>query len=217
MAAYSGGVFAIQTTSVANAMLLFATAPFMAAVLGWICLKEIVRMTTWISIVIAIVGISIMVADNSGSSVFKGSVAALWSAFGFAVFTVALRWGKSGEMLLAVFLSGLLGIGFTLAICLFMDLQILLSLNDGGISAGMGVFQVGAGLILYTLGSRTLQAAELALLSLAEVLLGPFWVWIFLDEKITANTFIGGAILLAAITGNAILGKRWKPPPFTSP
>ena len=165
-------------------------------------------MATWISIVIAIVGISIMVADKSGPSVCRGSVAALGSAFGFAVFTVALRWGKSDEMLPAVFLSGLFGIVFTLAICLFMNLPILLSLNDGGISAGMGVFQVGAGLILYTLGSRTLKAAELALLSLAEVLLGPFWVWIFLDETITANTFIGGTILLAAITGNAISGKR---------
>ena len=208
VAAYSGGVYAIQTTSVANAMLLFATAPFMAAVLGWICLRENVRMATWISIVIAIVGISIMVADKSGSSVLRGSVAALGSAFGFAVFTVALRWGKSGEMLPAVFLSGLFGIGFTLAICLFMNLPIFLSFNDGGISAGMGVFQVGAGLMLYTLGSRTLQAAELTLLSLAEVLLGPFWVWIFLDETITANTFIGGTILLVAITGNAISGKR---------
>ena len=35
VAAYSGGIYSIQNTSVANAMLLFATAPFMAAVLGW--------------------------------------------------------------------------------------------------------------------------------------------------------------------------------------
>ena len=40
VAAYSGGIYAIQNTSVANAMLLFATAPFMAAVLGWIVLRE---------------------------------------------------------------------------------------------------------------------------------------------------------------------------------
>ena len=64
-------------------------------------------------------------------------------------------------MLPAVFLSGLFGIGVTLTICLFMNLPILLSLNDGGISAGMGVFQVGAGLILYTLGSRTLRQLSL--------------------------------------------------------
>ena len=146
------------------------------------------RVTTWMSIVIALVGISIMVADKVGSSVISGSVAALGSAFGFAVFTVALRWGKSEEMLPAVFLSGLFGVVVTLCICLFKDLPILLSFNDGGISAGIRVLQVGAGLIFYTLGSRTIQAAELALLSLAEVLLGPFWVWIFLGETITLNT-----------------------------
>ena len=71
---------------------------------------------------------------------------------------------------------------------------------------GMGVFQVGAGLILYTLGSRSLPAAELTLLSLAEVLLAPVWVWLFLGETATVYTLVGGAILLAAITGNALSG-----------
>lgn len=82
---------------------------------------------------------------------------------------------------------------------------------------GMGVFQVGAGLILYTLGSKTVPAAELTLLSLAEVLLGPLWVWLFLGETITAYTLIGGTILLAAIAGNALSGARRKPPPVTTP
>ncbi len=81
----------------------------------------------------------------------------------------------------------------------------------------MGVFQVGAGLILYTLGSRSLPAAELALLSLAEVLLGPLWVWLFLDETASLNTLVGGAVLLAAIAGNALSGKRRKPPAITAP
>lgn len=217
VAAYSGGIYAIQNTSVANAMLLFATAPFMAAVLGWIVLREPVRAATWIAIAVAIGGIGIMVADKSGGVALKGSVAALGSAFGFAVFTVALRWGRTGEMLPAVFLSGLFAIAITLAICLGLGLPLVLSLNDGGIAIGMGVFQVGAGLILYTLGSRSLPAAELALLSLAEVLLGPLWVWLFLGETASANTLIGGAVLLAAIAGNALSGKRRKPPPITAP
>ncbi len=217
VAAYSGGIYAIQNTSVANAMLLFATAPFMAAVLGWIVLREPVRAATWIAIAVAIGGIAIMVADKSGSVVLRGSLAALGSAFGFAVFTVALRWGRTGEMLPAVFLSGLFAIAITLAICLGLGLPLVLSPNDGGIAMGMGVFQVGAGLILYTLGSRSLPAAELALLSLAEVLLGPLWVWLFLGETASANTLIGGTVLLAAIAGNAVSGKRRKPPPITAP
>ena len=217
VAAYSGGIYAIQATSVANAMLLFATAPFMAAVLGRVVLKEPVRIATWLAIAVALGGIAIMVADKSGSVVIKGSLAALGSALGFAVFTVALRWGRTGEMLPSVFLSGIFGFLISFAICYFTGLSLALSVHDGGVAISMGVFQVGAGLILYTLGSRSLPAAELALLSLAEVLLGPFWVWLFLGETASVNTLIGGSVLLAAIAGNALSGKRRKPPPITAP
>jgi drug/metabolite transporter (DMT)-like permease len=198
-------------------MLLFATAPFMAAVLGWVVLHEPVRTATWVAIAVAIGGIAIMVADKSGSVALKGSLAALGSALGFSIFTVALRWGRTGEMLPAVFVSGLFAIVITLVICLSLDLSLVLGLSDGSIAMGMGMFQVGAGLILYTLGSRSLPAAELALLSLAEVLLGPFWVWLFLGETATQNTLLGGVVLLAAIVGNALSGKRRKPPAITTP
>lgn len=217
VAAYSGGIYAIQATSVANAMLLFATAPFLTAVLGWVVLREPVRKATWIAIFVAIAGIGIMVVGQSANGALSGSLAALGSALGFAVFTVALRWGKSGEMLPSVFLSGIFAIIITSAMCWSVGLPFLLSINDGSIAMGMGVFQVGAGLILYTLGSKTLPAAELTLLSLAEVLLGPFWVWLFLGETVTINTLIGGCVLLAAIAGNAFTGARRKPPPVTTP
>ena len=217
VAAYSGGIYAIQNTSVANAMLLFATAPFMAAVLGWLILRERVRVATWIAIAIALCGIAIMVSDKSGEVAIFGSLAALGSALGFAVFTVALRWGRTGEMLPSVFLSGIFAFVITLGICQLLGLSLALSVRDGSVAMGMGVFQVGAGLILYTLGSRSLPAAELALLSLAEVLLGPIWVWLFLNETASTNTIIGGAVLLIAIVGNAVSGKRRKPPPITAP
>ena len=217
VAAYSGGIYAIQNTSVANAMLLFATAPFMAAVLGWLVLREPVRAATWIAIAVALGGILIMVSDKTGDVAVQGSLAALGSALGFAVFTVALRWGRSGEMLPSVFLSGLFAIVITFGICQFLKLSVVLSLQDGSVAMGMGVFQVGAGLILYTLGSRSLPAAELTLLSLAEVLLGPLWVWLFLNETASLNTLVGGAVLLMAIAGNAVSGKRRKPPPITAP
>ena len=216
--AYSGGIYGIQSTSVANAMLLFASAPFMAAILGWIFLREKVRKATWIAILFAILGIGIMVQDKTqGGAALLGNLAALGSAFGFAVFTVALRWGRSGDMLPAVFLSGIFAIFITSSICLLSGLSFQISGNDITISMGMGVFQVGAGLVLYTLGSKTLPAAELTLLSLAEVLLGPLWVYLFLNEVATLNTLLGGLVLLLSIAGNAISGARKKPPPITTP
>jgi drug/metabolite transporter, DME family len=102
-------------------------------------------------------------------------------------------------------------------ICQYLGHSVIIGARDGSIAIGMGVFQVGAGLILYTLGSRSLPAAELALLSLAEVLLGPLWVWLLLGETASFNTLVGGMVLLAAITGNALSGKRRKPPPIHGP
>ena len=215
--AYAGGIYAVQTTSVANAMLLFATAPFLSAILGWVFLRESVRRETWIAIAVAIFGIGIMVSDKTSGGALIGSISAIGSALGFAVFTIALRWGRTGEMLPAVFLSGIFAIAITTTICLGTGLSLTLSQNDMGISMAMGVFQVGAGLILFTLGSKSLPAAELALLSLAEVLLAPLWVWIALGETVTLSTMLGGCVLLIAIAGNALSGARRRPPPITGP
>ena len=212
VAAYSGGIFAIQNTSVANAMLLFATAPFLAAILGLVVLREKVRAVTWFAILISLVGISIMIYDKTNGMALSGSLAALGSALGFAIFTVALRHGQAVDMLPSVFLSGIYAILITGSICALIDLKFVLGFSDGSIALGMGVFQVGAGLILYTVGSKILPAVELTLLSLAEVILGPIWVFLFLGETASVNTLIGGAIVLFAIAGNALAGARRKPP-----
>jgi len=212
VAAYAGGIYSIQATSVGNAMLLFASTPFMTAILGQVVLGEKVRPATWLAIVVAIIGIVIMVADKFGGAAIYGNLAAIASAFGFAVFTITLRRGKTTDMMPVVFLSGLFGMVIMAVICLQASFSFMLSFNDMAISLSMGVFQVGAGLVLYTIGSRTVPAAELTLLSLAEVVLGPFWVWLFLGEILTINTIIGGMVLLVAIAGNALSGQRRKPP-----
>jgi drug/metabolite transporter (DMT)-like permease len=215
--AYSGGIVALQATTVANVMLLFASAPFFTALLGWMVLGEPVRRATGIAILVAVCGIAIMVSGDVSAGALGGNLCALGAAIGFAVFTVALRYGKTEDMMPSVFLSGLFAIAITGTMCLVQGLPFVLSVNDASIALAMGVFQVGAGLVLYTLGSKTVPAAELALLSMAEVVLGPFWVWLFLGETAGLYTLVGGIILLAAIAGNALSGLRRRPPPITAP
>jgi len=77
----------------------------------------------------------------------------------------------------------------------------------------MGAVLLGFGMAIYTAGSRVVAAAELGLLSMAEVMLAPLWVWLVLDEGASAGTLLGGAILLAAIALNAATGMRHRPPP----
>jgi len=211
--AFTGGIYAIQTTTVANAMFLFASAPFFAAILGWIILRESVRRSTWIATAVAILGIGIMVIDGISAGHIIGNSAALLSALGFAVFTIALRWGKLEDMLPAVFLAGVFAIMVSSMVCVNKGYAFTLSANDAGIALALGIFQVGMGLAIYTIGSKVVPAAELALLSMTEVLLGPFWVWLFLGELTSAYTLTGGLILLLAIAGNALTGLRRKPVP----
>jgi DME family drug/metabolite transporter len=211
--AFSGGIYAIQTTTVANAMFLFAAAPFLAAVAGWVILREQVRHATWVAMLFAIIGIAIMVINGFAAGKLVGNLSALLSASGFAVFTIALRWGKLEDMLPAVFLAGVFAIITGALVCEFNGYGFALPRNDIVISLSMGVFQVGMGLVIYTIGSRVVSAAELALLSMTEVLLGPVWVWIFIGETVSFYTLLGGAVLMLAIAGNALSGLRRKPIP----
>ncbi len=211
--AFAGGIYAIQTTTVANAMFLFASAPFLAAVFGWIILREDVRKATWVAIVFASTGIVIMVIDGISAGQVAGNLSAILSALGFAVFTIALRWGKLEDMLPAVFLAGIFAIITAAVICQVKGYGFSIPHNDILIALSMGIFQVGLGLIIFTIGSKVVPAAELALLSMTEVLLGPIWVWLFLGETASFYTLFGGLILMLAIVGNAVSGLRRKPVP----
>jgi DME family drug/metabolite transporter len=211
--AFSGGVYSIQTTTVANAMFLFASAPFFAAIFGWFILRESVRKSTWIATSVAALGIAVMVIEGFSAGHMIGNISALLSALGFAIFTIALRWGKLEDMLPAVFLAGIFATVTSASICYFGEFNFILSLNDASISLVMGVFQVGAGLAIYTMGSKVVPAAELTLLSLTEVLLGPLWVWMFIGETTSFTTLFGGVILLMAIAGNALTGLKRKSVP----
>ena len=211
--AFAGGIYAIQTTSVANAMFLFASAPFLAAFLGWIILRERVRRATWFTMIIALVGIAIMVLNGISAGRLVGNFSAILSALGFAVFTIALRWGKLEDMLPSVFMAGIFALVTAALVCWIEGFSFTVPANDIAIALSLGVFQVGLGLTVYTIGSRVVPAAELALLSMTEVLLGPFWVWLFLGETADLSTLAGGVVLMLAIAGNALSGARRKPVP----
>lgn len=211
--AFAGGIYAIQTTTVANAMFLFAAAPFLAAVLGWVILRESVRKATWVAMVFAMIGIAFMVLNGISAGRMWGNISAIASAAGFAVFTIALRWGRLEDMLPAVFLAGVFAIIVSAIVCQFGGYGFDVPAQDVAIALSLGVFQVGVGLAVYTIGSKVVPAAELALLSMTEVLLGPLWVWLFIGETASFFTLVGGSILMLAIAGNAISGLRRKPVP----
>jgi len=71
--------------------------------------------------------------------------------------------------------------------------------RDLGLLIALGVCQIGLGLVFLTIGGRLIPAAEVALITLLEIVLGPLWVWVFLSEEPPTATLIGGAIVLGAV------------------
>jgi drug/metabolite transporter (DMT)-like permease len=186
----------------------------MAAVAGWIILREPVRRATWVAMLFAIIGIAIMVINGFAMGRMVGNLSALLSAGGFAAFSIALRWGKLADMLPTVLLAGIFAVLTAAAVCGTNEFGFVVPQNDIAIAVFLGIFQVGMGLVIYTVGSRVVPAGELVLLSMTEVLLGPLWVWLFLGETAGIYTLLGGTILMLAIAGNALSGLRRKPVPI---
>ena len=202
--AYIGGIYALLTTSAANALLLFACAPIFTAILSPIFLTEIISLRTLLSIFIAFLGVLIMVWSDFGGGDWKGNLSAIISAMGFSFFTINLRRNKHLQMLPSVFSSGIIASVVAFIIILFSDYSFQLINRDFIIIFILGVFQVGGGLVLYTLGSKFVPATQLTLLMLGEVFLGPVWVWIFIGEKILYNTILGGSLICFAVFYNAL-------------
>jgi drug/metabolite transporter (DMT)-like permease len=201
--AFSGAIYALQATTVANAMLLFTASPFFAAILGRVLLGEAVSVVTWLAIALAVLGVGVMVGGGMAGGAMEGNVAALISALGFAFFTVMLRWPSGNEMLPTVLLGGLFSLLTGAILCVTLPQPLIVPVTDAAIAAAMGAVTLTGGMVLYTLGSRVVPAAQGTLLSLIEVLLGPLWVWLFLGETISLGTLIGGAVLLGAVLLNA--------------
>jgi RarD protein len=194
-------IWSITNTSAAITLLCLAAMPFIAALLGFLFLKEKILLNVWFAIIIAAIGIVIIALGNINQSSLIGLVFGLTSAFGFSVFSVSLRWRKETPKFTTVAFAGLF--------CAITAAIILFNSNSGFISSSHneGLFAIHGtlvclGLILYSIGSKAIPAAELTLLSLTEVIGGIFWVWLPLlgiNEVPTNNTIIGGFLIFMAI------------------
>lgn len=206
--AFAGAIFALQNTTVANAMFLYSSAPFFAALLGWLVLGERVRSGTWAAMALAACGMVLMVGDGLSGGAFAGNMAAICAALGFALFTIALRWGKLSDMMPAVAIGGMMSMVLAAVMLSITGEPLIVPARDIAIAATMGAVMLGGGMVLYTIGSRVVPAAEATLLTIVEVMLGPFWVWLALGETASSATLIGGGFLVAAVTLNALTGVR---------
>ena len=200
-------VLSLFNTSVANTVLILSTGPVFAALLGWLVLKEKVTVVTWLAMLFAISGVAVMVSGGIASSDKLGIMYAFIAVMTFAVMIVLIRRSPANhDAMPATALAGICAA----IMCLIFVPTLQISLHDLLFSVALGSLQVGMGFILITLGSRSVPAAQVPLLALAETALSPVWVWMLVNETPARNTLIGGAIVLSAVALQGISGLRRK-------
>ena len=203
-------IWSITNTSAAITLLCLAAMPFITPLLGFLCLKEQIPFGVWMSIVVASIGVAIMAFGSVSLGSFTVLLFGLASAFGFSIFSVTLRWKKNTPKFTTVAIAGLFCVVVSLFILNSNDLNIISTSKNESLFALHGTL-VCLGLILYSIGSKFIPAADLTLLSLTEVVGGIFWVWLpilGINEIPSANTIIGGFLILMAILYYSLLIKQ---------
>ena len=190
-------IVSIARIDAATTLLLQSLAPFSAAFLGWLVLREKVDGHTWAAMTTAVVGVVIMGSTWDSSSVV-GISAACCIPLMLGIYTVLLRDSQRRDPRAQVFFTGVIGLviglvasaatgGFALPIQ-----DIFLALISGGILLGVG-------LPIFNAAGRHVPAARTSLLLLSEIVLAPIWVWLVVNEVPAGKTVAGGAVILLAL------------------
>ena len=203
-------IYSITNTTAAITLLCLAAMPFFTALLAFLFLKERISLNVWISIFIATVGIVIMAIGNTEKSSVIGFIFGITSSIGFSVFSVSLRWRKETPKFTTVAVAGLFC--FVMAsIMILIKGQVFFASSYNSTMFSLHGTLVCLGLILYSIGSKAIPAAELTLLSLTEVIGGIFWVWLPLfgiNEIPSTSTIVGGFFLFVSLFYYSLI-MRW--------
>ena len=189
-------VVALTYTTVANVLLIQAGVPLIAALLGFLILKERISLPTWAAIAGVIAGVAIMVSGSLGGRVSPvGDGLAVLIAVVFACATVITRHHAHVAMMPAV----CLGMFMAAVVSGGMAHSFSVGAADLGLLIFFGAINLGLGMAFFATGARLIPSALAALIGTAEPVLGPVWVWLVHDEVPAARTLVGGLIVVLAL------------------
>jgi len=197
-------IAALNHTSVARVLFILAASPVLAALLARVALGEPITRRTVLAMGLALAGVAVMLGAPAEASL-AGDGLSFLAAFAFALMIVITRWRHDVSMAPATCLSQVI------LVVVFVPFATPAEIGSDDVPwlAALGIGQIGLGFALLTVGARLIPAAQVGLITLLEVVLGPLWVWLALDERPSTLTLIGGAIVIVAI----VIQTRAEPPP----
>ena len=199
---FTSFIIAIARIDAATTLFLQSLAPFSAALIGWLVLRERVDLTTWVAMCLAVTGVIVM-GSSWDTSDAVGIGVALVIPLLFGGYSVLLRDPRGRDPLAPILAAALFGSVAGLVMSLSGP-GLAVPWNDvlmGSISGGL---LLGLGIPLMNRAGEFVPPARTTLLLMTEIVLAPVWVWIFVDEDPAPATLAGGAIILAALVWLAI-------------
>ena len=188
-------VFAMMSTSVANVVFTISTQTMFLALFGYFYLKEKISLIGFLSIILAMMGISIMINDSVSSGTLFGNLLALTIPISFSIYVMILRKNSNLDLIPAIWYASI----FSILYSLVMVDSFSFTNNDIFMGFLLGVPQLTFGFVCITIGSRTTRSVTIGLLMLTETIFAPLWVWLFLNEIPPLSVFIGGTVIIFAI------------------
>lgn len=207
-------VAAMLYTTIAQAVFMVGVAPFVSALLGMWILREKLTGVTWFAMTVALAGMGLIFYGNDSGGASIGSILAVYSVFCASCYTVSLRWGQNTDMTVSTLWNGLYLVLVAGAVMVLpTGLRETIGVEafavgwwNFGVMIIMGAVQLSLGMVLFTLGSRSVPAAQLSLITLIEPLFSPLWAWLAVREVPPFWTFAGGAVIVLAIVIQALAG-----------
>lgn len=187
-------ISALLLTTVAHVAVITALVPLIAALLGWLVLRERPAPVAVLASLAALVGVAIMVGLGREGRL-SGDALAMGMAAGMAVMILIARRHPHIPALAAMGVASALSAVATLPFAQLTGI----SVADLGLLAAFAIVNQVIGFGLFALGARYLVATETALLTTLEGPLAPLWVWLFLGIAPGVATLAGGGIVLGAV------------------
>jgi len=201
-------ILALSRTTVANTLVVGSISPFVAALFARIFLHEGVAARTWIAMLAAAGGITLMFFDALSAGGWTGNLIALCIPVAFAVNVVLLRKHRAAvDLIPSILLAGL----FSMLLTVPFALPLAVAPRDLALLAAMGVFQLGLGLLLMLRAVAYLSSAEIALLSILEILFGVLSTWLMVGERPGDAALAGGGVVIVALLVNQAASLRRRP------
>lgn len=207
------GIGAIRLTTVADAMVIYATVPFVTAALAYFLIGEKPSRSTLLGSTAALIGVGVMLWGAKMGGSLSGQLLAVFMTLSMAGFSTLMRQHRDVPMLPAMALSAWI---CSLA-CFWFASPLSISAHDFLLCLAFGTVQNALGLALYTFGTKRIPAAEATLLAALEVPFTPLWVFVFLNEVPSMQTLLGGSIVLTALFLHIISEFRRRPAAMAEP